>query len=72
MKTQFNFMQQADLLASPGLMNQRLAQCRQCPNYRNKVWGIIPCRRLARCAACGCLLKLKTQFKATTCPIGNW
>jgi hypothetical protein len=40
---------------------QRLAICKVCSHNKLNV-----------CTKCGCILKLKTQWKGTKCPVGKW
>jgi len=48
-------------IASEEIKQERLAHCNKCEH--NKV-GI--------CTKCGCILRLKTQWKTTKCPVDKW
>jgi ribosomal protein L32 len=46
---------------SKEIQQQRLAVCKTCEHNLLNV-----------CKKCGCVLKLKTQWKTTRCPVNNW
>lgn len=46
---------------SQEILSQRLNLCNSC---ENNLAGI--------CKKCGCVIKLKTNWKITKCPIGKW
>jgi hypothetical protein len=52
---------------APGLYARRVAICRECPAF-------LPAGRVvgARCAECGCFLKLKARIRGAKCPVGKW
>ena len=51
-------------LADPKTVEERRAICAACPF---KVGGL-----LARCRACGCVIKAKTALESSSCPKGKW
>lgn len=50
-----------DKIASEEIKNERLAICQSCQH-----------NKLGVCSKCGCVLRLKTQWKTTKCPVGKW
>ena len=61
-----------DILLSKEQKMSRLQICQTCPQYRNKLLGIIPTTRFARCGVCGCFLNAKAALKDMKCPEGKW
>lgn len=43
--------------------NERYEICKQCDLFRETS---------KTCKLCGCFMKLKTQFKGSSCPIKKW
>lgn len=50
-----------DKIASDKVKEERLAICKACQHNKMGV-----------CSKCGCVLRLKTQWKTTKCPVGKW
>jgi hypothetical protein len=48
-------------IASEPIRNARLEICKKCEH-----------NKLGVCSKCGCILRLKTQWKSTKCPVGKW
>jgi len=44
-------------------VQQRLDACNACENFNKDT---------TRCSECGCFMRLKTQLKTSTCPLGKW
>jgi|GEM_PF-2688738 len=57
----WNFVTKSTQLSKVSVRTYRMDICKGCPYYNNK-W----------CDECGCYLPLKTQFKVSECPMGNW
>lgn len=53
--------------ADPRVVMARRRACLSCPRLR-KVSVALP----ARCADCGCAIRLKTQVASEACPRGRW
>lgn len=45
--------------------NKRLKICATCEHNKPRMHTNI-------CSKCGCILKLKTQWKGTHCPVNKW
>jgi hypothetical protein len=50
-----------DKMASEETKKERLAICQKCEH-----------NKIGMCSKCGCVLKLKTQWKTTKCPVDKW
>ena len=50
-------------IADENVINERRNICSEC-DYLDKERN--------RCKKCGCMLRAKTAFKGTKCPIGKW
>ena len=44
-------------------IERRIQICRSCESYRSSD---------QRCSQCGCVLAIKTAWRATSCPLGKW
>ncbi len=64
--------QAPSFLADENFTRQRMAICKGCTSYQGRLLGVFPAGPWARCGECGCLLKLKTKLKQSTCPLGKW
>lgn len=54
-----------DVFEDEDLSKQRMEICNICEHITTVV-------SLKQCKLCGCILKVKTLFKATSCPAGKW
>ena len=50
-------------LAPTAIQEERLAICKQCEFYKEK---------MARCSKCGCFMAAKVMIEQAKCPIGEW
>lgn len=51
------------LLASSATAEQRIAVCKQCPNF---------VRLTKQCSICNCLMPIKVRFERAQCPDKRW
>jgi hypothetical protein len=51
------------LVASTGLVSERITICKACPWFVSKG---------QRCSKCGCVVPLKAYFSKEKCPVGRW
>ena len=50
-------------IASDAVIEERIAICESCEFYFKST---------TNCKKCGCFMKIKTKFKAMSCPIQKW
>lgn len=62
-KNKPSLMQGLNVFASDQQRLERLSICESCDRYKSLT---------RQCKECGCFMILKTQIKASSCPLGKW